>query len=55
MQCVKKYMNNIDEVIKIMDKYSLDTSNLNAMLKDIKYFRVTCPVIGNFSTGKSSL
>lgn len=55
MHCVKQYMNKLKETKKIMNKYNLDTSDVDTMIKEIKYFRVTSPIIGNFSTGKSSL
>ncbi len=55
MQCVNKYLNNITEAKSIMEKYEVNISELDDMYKEIKYFRVTSPVIGNFSTGKSSL
>lgn len=37
------------------EKYALDASKTIKTIEDMKSFRVTLPVIGNFSTGKSSM
>lgn len=55
MQCVKDYTAKLEELKSISAKYSLDTTDIDAMIEEIQSFKVTAPIIGNFSTGKSSM
>lgn len=55
MQCVKDYTAKLKELKSVYDKYSLDSSDIDAMIEEISSFKVTAPIIGNFSTGKSSM
>lgn len=55
MQCVKDYAAKLSELKAIREKYSLDSSDIDEMLGEIQSFKVTAPIIGNFSTGKSSM
>lgn len=55
MQCVNDYVAKLTELKLIREKYSLDTSDIVDLIEEIKEFKVTAPIIGNFSTGKSSM
>jgi len=55
MQCVEKYSEKLASVKEIMKKHSIDTTQLDAMLDEIDNYKIASPIIGNFSTGKSSL
>ncbi len=55
MQCIKDYTAKLEELKKIQEKYSLDTTDTVELIKEIENFKVTAPIIGNFSTGKSSM
>lgn len=55
MQCVKDYTAKLNELKTICEKYSLDSGDIDSMIEEISSFRVTAPIIGNFSTGKSSM
>lgn len=51
----QKYLSTIKQVIEYFKKYELDNSNNNELLFGIENFKVTTPIIGGFSTGKSTL
>jgi len=55
MQCVKEYIAKLASVREIMEKHLIDTTQIDAMLEEIDNYKIAAPVIGNFSTGKSSL
>ncbi len=55
MQCVKDYVAKLTELKTIREKYSLNTSDIDELIGEITDFKVTAPIIGNFSTGKSSM
>ena len=55
MQCIKDYTAKLNELKGIQEKYSLDTTSTEDLIKEIENFKVTAPIIGNFSTGKSSM
>lgn len=43
------------KVLTIAEKYNLSTEKMEKALAEMPYFLVTTPVVGGFSTGKSSL
>lgn len=55
MQCVKDYIAKLTELRAIREKYGLDVSIVDELIAEIDEFKVTAPIIGNFSTGKSSM
>lgn len=55
MQCVNEYSEKLACLKGIMKNHSIDTTRIDAMIDEIKCFKVATPIIGNFSTGKSSL
>lgn len=50
-----KFSPDFNTALGIAEKYSLDTEEITRVLDELPNFRVTAPVIGGFSTGKSSL
>ena len=50
-QCLQ----NLQQVYKLQEKYSLATEFLKNVLSKFDDFQVTTPIVGKFSTGKSSL
>ncbi len=42
-------------VKQVAEKYDLDVTGIDEVIESIDNFKVTSPIIGNFSTGKSSL
>lgn len=50
-----KFTPDFNTALTIAQKYGLNTDNIVKALDEIPHFRVTAPVIGGFSTGKSSL
>lgn len=50
-----KFTPDFNTVLGIAEKYSLNTDEITKALDELPDFRVTAPVIGGFSTGKSSL
>lgn len=50
-----KFTPDFNTALTIAQKYDLSTDNITKALDEIPNFRVTAPVIGGFSTGKSSL
>lgn len=51
----KDFTTPFTTALNIAEKYELDAGNITASLEEIPGFQVTAPVIGGFSTGKSSL
>lgn len=55
MQYVNEMKSRYSELRRIKMKYDLSCVELDTELKEVDDFRVVSPVIGNFSTGKSSM
>lgn len=51
----KEYINKFGQAKVMAEKYELPSDKINAAIEDINKFKVTVPLIGGFSTGKSSL
>ncbi len=51
----KNFQTNFETVLNIAKRYSIDTAKIEKALSEIPDFRVTVPLVGGFSTGKSSL
>lgn len=51
----KNFQPNFETVLNIAKKYSIDTAKIENAMSEIPDFRVTVPLVGGFSTGKSSL
>ncbi len=53
----EKFMTLFNTALEVADKYSLDNerNQINQAIEEIPTFRVTAPIVGGFSTGKSSL
>lgn len=51
----EKYINNFNILKKVANHYEIDDSNINKFIDEIQNFKVTVPLIGGFSTGKSTL
>ncbi len=49
------YINKFEQAKAIAQKYDLSTEKADTAIDDIRDFRITVPLIGGFSTGKSSL
>lgn len=54
-QLHKNYIEKFEQIKDIVLKYGLSTEKIDKSIKDISNFKVTTPIIGGFSTGKSSL
>lgn len=55
IQEMEKYENQLDSLKSMMEKYELDTEDISAYEEEMKDFHVTTPMVGKFSSGKSSL
>ena len=55
MEYVAEYKEKFRRLIEIQEKYGLDSEESRKMLYSIDSYRVNTPVVGNFSTGKSSM
>lgn len=55
IQEMEKYENQLDSLKSMMEKYELGTEDISAYEEEMKDFHVTTPMVGRFSTGKSSL
>lgn len=55
MECVNEYKEKFKKLIEIQEKYGIDSEESKAILAGIDSYRVNTPVVGNFSTGKSSM
>ena len=49
------YKNKFEMLIEIQNKYQIDSSGTKEIFDGIDSYRVNAPVVGNFSTGKSSM
>lgn len=55
MQYIETYIEKFKRLKAIKEKYELEFQDCDDAVRSMKEYRVTTPVIGNFSTGKSSL
>ena len=55
MGYVADYKNKFEMLIEIQNKYQIDSSGTKEIFDGIDSYRVNAPVVGNFSTGKSSM
>ena len=55
MEIKDKFKKHFSDSIEIMQKYNIDTSCIEEDLNGIDNFKVTTPIIGGFSSGKSSM
>lgn len=55
MECVSEYKEKFRKLIEIQEKYGIDSTEAVSILEGIDSYRVNTPVVGNFSTGKSSM
>lgn len=55
MECVNEYKEKFKKLIEIQEKYGIETDESREILNGIDSYRVNTPVVGNFSTGKSSM
>lgn len=51
-KCIQKKFRKLKE---IQEKYGIDTAETDKIIAGIDTYRVNTPVVGNFSTGKSSM
>lgn len=52
---IKKLRENLEKMASMKHKYGLTASSIETYIKDTEHFQVVTPLIGEFSTGKSSL
>ena len=52
---IKKLRENLSKMASMKHKYGLTASSIENYIKDTEHFQVVTPLIGEFSTGKSSL
>ena len=52
---IKKLRENLGKMASMKHKYGLTASSIENYIKDTEHFQVVTPLIGEFSTGKSSL
>lgn len=52
---IKKLRENLEKMASMKHKYGLTASSIENYIKDTEHFQVVTPLIGEFSTGKSSL
>lgn len=55
MECVNVYKEKFKKLREIQCKYGIDTAEVDSIIEGIDEYRVNTPVVGNFSTGKSSM
>ncbi len=55
MEYVADYKNKFEMLLEIQNKYQIDSTNTKEIFDGIDSYRVNTPVVGNFSTGKSSM
>lgn len=51
----KSYIAKLEQVKVLAEKYGLKTDSIQSAIEEIKDFKITAPLVGSFSTGKSSL
>ena len=52
---IKKLRTKLGQMASMKHKYGLTASSIENYIKDTEHFQVVTPLIGEFSTGKSSL
>lgn len=52
---IKELRENLGRMAALKNKYGLTTASVEKYIKDTEHFQVVTPLIGEFSTGKSSL
>lgn len=55
MDYMETYKKRFHELDCLNKKYNLDNQDIGEIIKEMQEYRVTTPVVGNFSTGKSSM
>lgn len=55
MECIQDMKKRFQKLAEIAKKYRLNSTDYDKIIQDIENYRVTTPLIGNFSTGKSSM
>lgn len=55
MEYVSEYKEKFRQLKEIQEKYGIDSSETEEIINSIDTYRVNTPVVGNFSTGKSSM
>ncbi|MBR6696768.1 MAG: dynamin family protein [Lachnospiraceae bacterium] len=55
MQYKQEFIQKFETLKIIKEKYGLDSKDVDEAIESIDTYKVTAPVVGNFSTGKSSL
>lgn len=55
MEYINDFKKKFEALGDLKKKYELDTKDIDEILESIEEYRITTPVIGNFSTGKSSI
>ncbi len=55
MQYRQEFIEKFQTLKLIKEKYGLDSQDVDEAIESISTYKVTAPVVGNFSTGKSSL
>lgn len=55
MEYLNEYKQKFRQLQQIQKKYGIDYSEVESILSGIDSYRVNTPVVGNFSTGKSSM
>lgn len=55
MECIQDMKKRFQKLAEIAKKYRLNITDYDKIIQDIENYRVTTPLIGNFSTGKSSM
>lgn len=55
MEYINVYKKKFEQLREIKQRYGMDTEELDQIIEGIQHYRVNTPVIGNFSTGKSSM
>lgn len=55
MEYIDEYKEKFEKLIEIQKKYDIPTDETQSILDSIDNYRVNTPVVGNFSTGKSSM
>lgn len=55
MECVSEYKEKFKKLKEIQEKYGIDSAETESIMNGIDTYRVNTPVVGNFSTGKSSM
>ncbi|MGH4139465.1 dynamin family protein [Clostridium sp.] len=55
LEFTTKYKELFMNCLEVYKRYELPTDSINLIMEEIENFKVTTPVIGSFSTGKSSM